>query len=150
MAKIRRMAASKKGFNLREAFQRFDADGDGTVSHDELKVVINDILQGDVTETEMADVIKLFDPDNDGEISYREFRDLFYSISIDTEKMRSICDFTDKNVSDNFVEMKIVPGLMRDEYSALKLSHNQVGDEVSKRNKHFSEVSLFPVSVQEN
>ena len=46
MARIRKMAASKRGFNLREAFQRFDKDGDGTVSHEELKVVVNDILQG--------------------------------------------------------------------------------------------------------
>ena len=114
----------------------------------------------------MQDVITLFDPDNDGEINYREFRELFYSISIDQEKTRVVCDFTNKNLSDNDVEMKIVPSLMRDEYvaslenenegrsdnlliaqravfvltltlfiynndrySALKLSHNNIGDE---------------------
>jgi len=129
MVKIRRMAASKKGFSLRSAFQRFDVDGDGSVSHDELKVVINDILQGDITENEMQDVIKLFDPDNDGEINYKEFRDLFYSISIETEKTRSICEHTNENIDDAYVETHIIPGLMRDEYCALKLSHNNIGDE---------------------
>ena len=48
------------------------------MSHDELKVVINDILQGDISEEEMVAVIELFDPDNDGDIKYAEFRDLFY------------------------------------------------------------------------
>ncbi|GMI53091.1 hypothetical protein ScalyP_jg11608 [Parmales sp. scaly parma] len=136
MVKIRKMASSKKGFNLREAFQRFDTDGDGTVSHDELKVVINDILQGDVTEQEMADVIKLFDPDDDGSISYREFNSLFYSISVEdlSEKVRVVCEFVAQHSEqspwgDAEVEAKVVPGLMRDEFIAVKLSMNNITDE---------------------
>jgi calmodulin len=96
MVRIRRMASTKRGFHLREAFQRFDKDGDGSVSHDELKVVINDILQGDITEEEMIAVIELFDPDGDGDIRYAEFRDLFYSISVDQEKQRDVCDHRGK------------------------------------------------------
>jgi Ca2+-binding EF-hand superfamily protein/Ran GTPase-activating protein (RanGAP) involved in mRNA processing and transport len=128
MIRIRRMASTKKGFNLREAFRRFDKDGDGSVSHDELKVVINDILQGDISEEEMQAVIEMFDPNNDGDIQYGEFRNVFYSISVDQEKSRNVCDHTNKNVSDEFVEMNIIPPLMRDEYSSLLLSHNNITD----------------------
>lgn len=123
------MASSKRGFHLREAFQRFDKDGDGSVSHDELKVVINDILQGDITEEEMVAVIELFDPDGDGDIKYAEFRDLFYSISVDEEKERDMCDLRGKDIDDNYIEAQLVPHLMRDEYSHLLLSNNRIGDD---------------------
>jgi calmodulin len=56
MVRIRRMASTQKGFHLKEAFRRFDKDGDGSVSHDELKVVISDILMGDISEDEMQAV----------------------------------------------------------------------------------------------
>ena len=116
MFRIRKMASSKKGFHLRDAFQRFDKDGDGSVSHDELKVVINDILQGDISEDEMTAVIEMFDPDNDGDIRYAEFRDLFYSISVDKEKERAPCNMSNENVDDAKLETEIIPNLMRDEY----------------------------------
>eukprot|EP00520_Triparma_pacifica_P009511 CAMPEP_0118633178 /NCGR_PEP_ID=MMETSP0785-20121206/853_1 /TAXON_ID=91992 /ORGANISM="Bolidomonas pacifica, Strain CCMP 1866" /LENGTH=744 /DNA_ID=CAMNT_0006524025 /DNA_START=48 /DNA_END=2278 /DNA_ORIENTATION=- len=128
MVRIRKMASSKRGFHLREAFQRFDKDGDGSVSHDELKVVINDILQGDISEEEMVAVIELFDPDNDGDIKYAEFRDLFYSISVDQEKERDVCDHRGKDIDDDYIEISLIPHLMRDEYSHLLLSNNNISD----------------------
>ena len=122
------MASSKRGFHLRAAFQRFDKDGDGSVSHDELKVVINDILQGDISEDEMAAVIELFDPNGDGDIKYAEFRDLFYSISVDQEKQRKVCKLEKKEIDDAYIETSIIPHLMRDEYSELRLAHNNISD----------------------
>mmetsp|Transcript_14962 Transcript_14962/g.27807 ORF Transcript_14962/g.27807 Transcript_14962/m.27807 type:complete len:767 (-) Transcript_14962:355-2655(-) len=129
MMRVRKMASTKKGFHLREAFQRFDKDGDGSVSHDELKVVINDILQGDISEDEMAAVIELFDPNGDGDVQYSEFRDLFFSISVDQEKERNPCKMANQDMDDARLEAEVIPHLMRDEYSELRLSHNRLTDE---------------------
>ncbi|GMI04191.1 hypothetical protein TrLO_g7241, partial [Triparma laevis f. longispina] len=92
-------------------------------------VVINDILQGDITEEEMVAVIELFDPNNDGDVQYSEFRDLFYSISVDQEKERNPAKFSNQDMDDTKLEAEVIPHLMRDEYSELRLSHNRLTDE---------------------
>ena len=87
LEKIRVIASRKGGFDLKVAFKKFDLDGNGTVDHDELKAVIEEICSapdedGKVTKIpkwEMDAIIELFDPNGDGSIDYAEFSWTFYN-----------------------------------------------------------------------
>ena len=61
-------------------------------------------------------------------VQYGEFKAVFFSISIDQEKQRKPLDMSHADITDEYVEMSIIPPLMRDEYSHLRLSHNLIGD----------------------
>ena len=55
-----------------EAFKVFDKDGSGTISHAELKQVMEDLGEN-MTEQEIDNMIKDADTDDDGMVNYQEF-----------------------------------------------------------------------------
>ena len=57
---------------LKEAFQLFDRDGDGTISTDELGIVLRSIGQNP-TDKQIEDMIAEVDEDNNGYCEYDEF-----------------------------------------------------------------------------
>ena len=63
--------------NLKQAFRMFDRDNSGTISANELKMV----LQGDMESDENVwqEIIQLVDQNGDGEIDLQEFQDIVLS-----------------------------------------------------------------------
>jgi calmodulin len=57
---------------LRAAFQVFDANGDGTISADEIKAVMREMGE-QVTDEDMSLVLGDMDENGDGMIDYHEF-----------------------------------------------------------------------------
>ena len=55
-----------------EAFQIFDADGNGNISADELRQIMANLGEK-LTEEEVEDMVKEADIDGDGQINYEEF-----------------------------------------------------------------------------
>ena len=58
--------------NFMEAFCQIDTDQSGSLSHDEMKVVMQE-LGDDMNEQRLSEMIAEFDVDGDGEIDYNEF-----------------------------------------------------------------------------
>ena len=63
--------------NLKQAFQAFDKDGGGTISIDELKVVLN---ASGATDEVWASLIKEADEDGNGEIDLEEFSSMMMKL----------------------------------------------------------------------
>lgn len=57
---------------MREAFQIFDADGDGHITSEELRLIMENLGEK-LTDEEISDMVKEADMDGDGEINYEEF-----------------------------------------------------------------------------
>jgi calmodulin len=57
---------------MREAFQIFDADGDGHITSVELRLIMENLGEK-LTDEEIEDMVKEADIDGDGEINYEEF-----------------------------------------------------------------------------
>jgi Ca2+-binding EF-hand superfamily protein len=55
-----------------EAFQIFDADGNGNISADELRQIMANLGEK-LTDEEVEDMVKEADIDGDGQINYEEF-----------------------------------------------------------------------------
>jgi len=64
---------------LRDAFQVFDADGDGTTSKAEMNRIMKKFGQH-LTEEELSAVMKEVDSDGDGEITFEEFKRAMQSV----------------------------------------------------------------------
>jgi calmodulin len=61
---------------LEQAFKLFDKDAGGTISREELKETINDVMKGTgeaMSESEFEEMIDEFDADGDGIITFDEF-----------------------------------------------------------------------------
>ena len=56
-----------------EMFKKYDIDGDGFITHDDLKKFILK-RHNSVTDFEISKMIKQFDIDGDGKISYEEYQ----------------------------------------------------------------------------
>jgi Ca2+-binding EF-hand superfamily protein len=69
-------AAKEKDGNaeeeMLEAFKVFDSDGNGVISADELRQIMNNLGEK-LTEEEVEEMVKEADIDGDGEINYEEF-----------------------------------------------------------------------------
>lgn len=61
--------------NLRQAFNKFDLDGNGEITFDELKEVI-----GSDEEDTIKDIIKQVDKNGDGQINFDEFKDMMIAL----------------------------------------------------------------------
>jgi Ca2+-binding EF-hand superfamily protein len=70
---------------LKEAFARFDRNGDGKISHREFKDGMTD-LKIDLSRGETEQVLRRFDADNSGFLDYGEFMDL---LQFDTGELLS-------------------------------------------------------------
>ena len=83
MDKIRLMASKNDNFNLKEAFDYFDKDNSGSISHEELKDIVSQICgggaSGDMDSAMVESLIRHFDPNRDGDIRYDEFAYSFYN-----------------------------------------------------------------------
>lgn len=62
---------------MREAFQIFDSDGNGTISSDELRQIMANLGEK-LTDEEIDDMVKEADIDGDGEINYEEFVQMMF------------------------------------------------------------------------
>ena len=83
MKRIRNEASRNPTFNLKASFDKFDRDGSGSISHEELRKIIISITKGgdhgELSETSVQCFIKMFDPNGDGEIKYDEFAYVFFN-----------------------------------------------------------------------
>jgi len=60
--------------DLKEVFRQYDGNGDGTLSREELKSVLNTI-GGDYSDDDIAAVFRAMDRNNDGKVQFDEFVD---------------------------------------------------------------------------
>jgi hypothetical protein len=58
---------------IRDAFNLFDTDGDGSVTKEELKHVMETLFNTVLSEDELAAMVTEADEDGDGEVSFEEF-----------------------------------------------------------------------------
>ena len=56
-----------------QTFRTFDRDGNGYISASELKIIMVAAGQGEITDAEVADMIKEADIDGDGQVDFEEF-----------------------------------------------------------------------------
>ena len=71
---MKKMLDSENSENeLKEAFKAFDADGDGTMSKDELKKILAKFGQH-LTDAEINAAMAKVDTDGDGQIDFNEFK----------------------------------------------------------------------------
>ena len=63
---------------LKEAFKAFDKNGDGKISHSELKIVMHS-LGNDMDDSDIDQMIQAADQDGDHEISFEEFKAMMKS-----------------------------------------------------------------------
>ena len=64
---------------LRAAFRAFDADGNGYISHAELKAVMQSLGEG-LTDAEIMEMIIEADLNGDGQIDFEEFKNMMTNI----------------------------------------------------------------------
>ena len=58
-----------------ELFKNCDKNGDGLISHDELKEVLNTV-DVNLTDQEISEMIEAVDLDGDGQINFEEYKEL--------------------------------------------------------------------------
>lgn len=73
--------APEEDEELLQAFKIFDADGNGTISKDELKRVM-DMLGEKLSESQIDEMMKEADINGDGEIDFGEFKKMMAAKSI--------------------------------------------------------------------
>ena len=74
----RKMAETESEQDIGETFKVFDKDGNGFISADELRHVINNLGEK-LTDDEVDELIREADIDDDGQINYEEFVTLLSS-----------------------------------------------------------------------
>merc|ERR1711920_156871 len=68
----RRMSINSQRAEIEQTFKVFDKNGDGKITFDELKEVLTQLGE-DVTDKDVADMIKEADLNGDGAIDFDEF-----------------------------------------------------------------------------
>lgn len=96
--------------DIRDSFELYDRDGNGSISLIELREVLRNLGE-QVTDDEINQIIRIADQDGDGEIDYDEFVELLRRLKGDEkEDLRKAFDVFDQdgNGSISQVELKIV------------------------------------------
>ena len=72
LSRLAEAAKSSKAMNLKKVFQKYDADGGGSIDEEELNLVLKEfhVL---LDEEQLSQVFSIFDENNTGSISYLEF-----------------------------------------------------------------------------
>jgi len=70
----RRKMSVREEVTCRDVFNLFDYDGSGTVSIEELRAIIRNLLGEELDDASLRSMIQDVDVDGDGEISYDEFK----------------------------------------------------------------------------
>ena len=66
---------------LRAAFNMFDKDGSGTISHDEIRDVFSSGGVNSMTKNAIDEIIKEIDINGDGEIDFEEFVEMMKKLN---------------------------------------------------------------------
>ena len=108
---------------FKEAFSKFDVDGDGTITTDELGTVMRSLGQNP-TEAELKELIEEVDDDKSGTLDFDEFLNcmadkMMSTLDMDAELME-VFKGMDKNSND---------GLTANEIKILLESHGERSDD---------------------
>ena len=106
-------AVKNSGINLKEAFDVFDRNRDGFISHEEFKKVFNDMKLG-LNPYEIESVIQYIDTSRDGRISITEFITIFRDFGyedgvtvVSRKKLRSVTELFE--ILDQYMRQKNIP-----------------------------------------
>lgn len=89
--------------NLRSLFRQCDRDSNGTLSFDEFKRLVNNFLLMDVSDTELAAIMRLYDPEQTGVIDYHSFCNTVYELDFsgDLDRDKHVVDTTNQELSND-------------------------------------------------
>ena len=75
------LAKSKDNYDkyMLKVFEVFDIDGNGYISIDELKRILHEYLNENLTDDDMKEIMSLIDTNGDGQLNYEEFIKCFKS-----------------------------------------------------------------------
>eukprot|EP00276_Gloeochaete_wittrockiana_P021673 CAMPEP_0184336380 /NCGR_PEP_ID=MMETSP1089-20130417/4698_1 /TAXON_ID=38269 ORGANISM="Gloeochaete wittrockiana, Strain SAG46.84" /NCGR_SAMPLE_ID=MMETSP1089 /ASSEMBLY_ACC=CAM_ASM_000445 /LENGTH=162 /DNA_ID=CAMNT_0026661387 /DNA_START=90 /DNA_END=578 /DNA_ORIENTATION=+ len=90
---------SEKIAELREAFDHIDVDKDGHITPQEMKVVLRQVLNSDITDEDVMDVVRDADLNQDGSIDFGEFVVMMkkQEESVQSEELRAAFEAFDVN-----------------------------------------------------
>ncbi|ELU06160.1 hypothetical protein CAPTEDRAFT_227531 [Capitella teleta] len=100
---------------LREAFELFDKDGDGSITSEELLTVMTSLRQ-QATEAEIKDMIQQVDIDGKGQVSFEDFVELMMCLRTQqsvNDEMRSAFQIFDQD-GDGFIDAMDIGRTMAD------------------------------------
>lgn len=88
---------------LKSAFEAFDSDGSGSISHEELAQMLTQISPHQrLTKEQIVSMVLKFDKNGDNQIDFNEFLDMMSSVQRSKEQeLRDVFAFFDKDGSGN-------------------------------------------------
>lgn len=86
---------------LRKNFRFYDKSGEGLISREELKLMVNKISDQNISEIEINDLMDKIDQDNSGSISFEEFLRVMidYNTLLTKDNLQNAFKFFDKDKS---------------------------------------------------
>jgi len=96
--------------DMREIFQKFDVNGDGQLTYDELKAGFRQYFKNDeIADNEFDNLIKKIDLDNNNYIEYEEFLRVTVDLDslINDKNLKVAFDFFDKDKSGTLTQEEI-------------------------------------------
>ena len=61
------------------SFRKFDVDGSGSISVDELRITLREVLGEETPDEDLEEMVKAADINGDGDIDYSEFVEMMSS-----------------------------------------------------------------------
>ena len=102
---------------LRDIFEKFDINGDGQLTYDELKAGFNQYFQDEqIADNEFNELIKKIDLDNNNYIEYEEFLRVAVDLNLllTDKNLKVAFDFFDKDHSGTLTQEEIKEVLVMD------------------------------------
>ena len=69
---------------IRRAFERFDVNGDGEISKEEMRILIQaekgNSTYGSLDDAEVEKAMKQFDHDGDGKVAFEDFKQFMFKL----------------------------------------------------------------------